>query len=81
MLLELAGARVERLDPARVAAAERPVAAIVLRPGAAITEAKVMAHLSAHIAKFKLPRRIVLVHALPKNALGKVVKAELRARL
>ena len=39
-------------------------------------EASVLAHLSGRIAKFKLPRRVVLLDALPKTALGKVVKGE-----
>lgn len=55
---------------------EVPVAAIVPAPGATITEASVLAHLSGRIAKFKLPRRVVLLDALPKSALGKVVKGE-----
>jgi fatty-acyl-CoA synthase len=55
---------------------EVPVAALVPAPGAAITEASVLAHLSGRIAKFKLPRRVVLLDSLPKSALGKVVKGE-----
>ena len=55
---------------------EVPVAAIVSAPGASLSEASVLAHLSGRIAKFKLPRRVVLLDALPKSALGKVVKGD-----
>ncbi len=35
----------------------------------------------ADLARFKHPRRFVVVDALPRNAMGKVTKAELRRRL
>jgi acyl-CoA synthetase (AMP-forming)/AMP-acid ligase II len=34
----------------------------------------------AHIANYKVPRRVELVDELPLNASGKVLKGELRAR-
>ena len=39
------------------------------------------AHLLARIARFKRPKRYLLVDELPKNSYGKVLKRELRARL
>jgi long-chain acyl-CoA synthetase len=39
------------------------------------------AHCRASLAGYKLPRRWVMVDALPRNAYGKVVKRELRDRL
>ncbi|TFL16608.1 class I adenylate-forming enzyme family protein [Jannaschia formosa] len=43
-------------------------------------EAALDAHCRARIAGFKLPRRYAFVAELPKNAYGKVLKTELRAR-
>lgn len=39
------------------------------------------AHLLERIARFKRPKRYVLVEELPKNSYGKVLKRELRERL
>ena len=57
---------------------EGVTAAIVPRPGAALTEQAILAALSGRLAKFKAPKRIVIVEALPRNAMGKVQKAALR---
>jgi acyl-coenzyme A synthetase/AMP-(fatty) acid ligase len=34
-----------------------------------------------HLAPYQRPRRVVLLEVLPRNALGKVLKAELAARV
>lgn len=57
------------------------VAALVARPGCAATDEELLAFLAARIARYKLPRRIVWVDALPKTALGKVQKPQLVSRL
>jgi acyl-CoA synthetase (AMP-forming)/AMP-acid ligase II len=44
-------------------------------------DAELDAHLLDRIARFKRPKRYVLVDDLPKNSYGKVLKRELRARL
>jgi len=41
-------------------------------------EKQVLAALEARLAKFKLPKRVLFVPELPRNAMGKVQKAELR---
>lgn len=63
---------------------EVPVAVLVRSPdaaGGALDEQTVLAHLQSRIARFKLPRRVVFMDALPKSALGKVLKPALQARL
>ncbi len=44
------------------------------------SETEMIASLATHLARFKIPRRIFIVGALPRNAMGKVQKAELRRR-
>jgi fatty-acyl-CoA synthase len=50
---------------------------LVARPGASVTEATVLAALQNNLARFKLPRRIRVVEALPLTASGKVDKPAL----
>ena len=63
---------------------EVPVLAVVRLAGPAgvalHTEA-ILAALAPRLARFKWPARVVFVAALPTTALGKVARAELRARL
>jgi malonyl-CoA/methylmalonyl-CoA synthetase len=42
------------------------------------TEAEVLTAASQVLAKYKVPKRLFYVDALPRNAMGKVVKSELR---
>ncbi len=56
---------------------EAAVAVVVRMPGAQIDAASVMQLFDGRLARFKHPRRIVFVDALPKTALGKVRKTEL----
>jgi malonyl-CoA/methylmalonyl-CoA synthetase len=57
------------------------VAAVVVADGSrALDEAGVRAGLEACLARFKHPRRVFFVDALPRNAMGKVEKAALRER-
>lgn len=54
-------------------------AVVVLREGQAAVDAELVAHLERHLVDAKRPRRWAFVEALPRNAMGKVKKAELRA--
>jgi fatty-acyl-CoA synthase len=58
---------------------ETPCAFVELKPGAAATEAELIAHVRGLIATFKAPRS-VLFGELPKTSTGKVQKHVLRAR-
>ena len=60
---------------------EAVTAVVVARPGvAAPTEAEVIAWLKSRLANFKVPKRVVFAVDLPRNSMGKVVKAELREK-
>jgi len=47
----------------------------------AITAGEIIEHCRAQLAGYKTPRKVVFVDDLPRNALGKVQKASLRALL
>jgi malonyl-CoA/methylmalonyl-CoA synthetase len=58
---------------------EGVVAVVVPATGAALDEAQIVGALKSRLASFKLPKRVLFVEALPRNAMGKVQKNELRA--
>lgn len=65
---------------------ERPLALVVPRPGEAVDEAALRAHLEARaasgaISRYAVPDRILLVEALEKTSVGKLDKKAMRARL
>jgi fatty-acyl-CoA synthase len=51
---------------------EVPLAFVVLREGATTTAEDLHRHVAAELARFKVPRNIIIVPELPRNALGKV---------
>jgi HIP---CoA ligase len=51
---------------------------IVTRPGSGLSAQDVIAHCRERLANFKVPREVVFVAQLPRNAGGKVLKRELR---
>jgi fatty-acyl-CoA synthase len=57
---------------------QRLRAFVVLRDGAELTEQQVQAHVKANLARFKVPREVVFLDELPRNATGKVLKRELQ---
>jgi benzoate-CoA ligase family protein len=57
---------------------EKPVAFVVLSPGASATEEDLAAHCRDGLPSFKRPRRIVFVDAYPTTATGKIRRVELR---
>jgi fatty-acyl-CoA synthase len=54
------------------------MAIVAVKPGERLSEADVFAHCSANLARFKCPRQIRFVDALPRNATGKIHKPTLR---
>ena len=53
-------------------------ACVVPRAGAHVDPADVRRWVGARLAKFKVPREVVVTEALPRNPNGKVIKGELR---
>jgi acyl-CoA synthetase (AMP-forming)/AMP-acid ligase II len=88
----VAGSEVERVlyeHPAVLEAAvvarpddrwgEVPVAFVVLREGTTATADELVAHCQGQLAKFKVPKDVSFLEALPRNPSGKVLKRDLRA--
>jgi long-chain acyl-CoA synthetase len=53
----------------------------VVKRDAELTERELHDHCAAHLARYKMPRRILFVDRLPKTTIGKVLRRELRAEL
>jgi long-chain acyl-CoA synthetase len=58
---------------------QRVVAAVQLEPGARASDGELVDFARARLARYKLPEQIAFVAALPRNAMGKVVKRALEA--
>lgn len=56
-----------------------PVVVAVRGPGAPVSEAEVLDAFEGRLARFKHPRAVVFVDALPRNAMGKVERLRLSA--
>ena len=56
---------------------QRLAAYVVLRPDGSVTADELRAHVKARLAGYKVPRDVVLLDELPRNASGKVMKREL----
>ena len=57
---------------------QRLKAFVVPRAGATLTEDAVRAYVKENLARYKVPRDVVFVDELPRNATGKILKRELR---
>ncbi len=58
---------------------ETPIALVVLRPGATATSAELLAFCNERLGKIQRLAAVELRDELPKNAIGKILKRELRA--
>jgi len=63
-------------DPRR---GEQPIAFVALENGAPLNEKALLDFVRQKLADYKVPRKVVVLPALPRNATGKVLKTELRA--
>lgn len=57
---------------------EKVVAAVVLQPGARVSGGELMERLRRRLAPYKCPKEIFFTASLPKSAIGKVLRKELR---
>jgi fatty-acyl-CoA synthase len=57
---------------------QRLRAFVVLREGAQLSEADVQQYVKTNLARYKVPREVVFLEQLPRNATGKVLKRELQ---
>ncbi|MDT3444040.1 MULTISPECIES: long-chain fatty acid--CoA ligase [unclassified Pseudofrankia] len=89
----IAGSEVERVlyeHPAVLEAAvvgrpdekwgEVPVAFVAPRPGVSVTADELIDHCRGSLAKFKVPKAVTFIDALPRNPSGKILKRELRGQ-
>jgi acyl-CoA synthetase (AMP-forming)/AMP-acid ligase II len=60
---------------------EDVAAAVVLKAGRTATAAELQHFAAAHLADFKIPRRVVFVDEIPKGATGKVQRMSMAERL
>jgi acyl-CoA synthetase (AMP-forming)/AMP-acid ligase II len=59
---------------------QRLKAFVVPRNGAELSDEAIKAYVKANLARFKVPRDVVFLEELPRNATGKVLKRELATR-
>jgi len=59
---------------------ETPWAVVTLRPGTELTTERLAEYLNGRIARYKIPKNVVVVDELPRTASGKVKKLDLRQR-
>jgi acyl-CoA synthetase (AMP-forming)/AMP-acid ligase II len=57
---------------------EVPIAFVVLRPDASASADELIDHCRDRLAKFKVPKDVAFLDALPRNPSGKVLKRDLR---
>jgi acyl-coenzyme A synthetase/AMP-(fatty) acid ligase len=60
-------------------ALEKPVAYIVLAPGASVTEDELIEYCREGLPSFKRPRAVVFTDGFPTTATGKIRRVELRS--
>ncbi len=70
------------IEDRRLEGEQRISVVAVIRPGTSLTLGELRAHLAARqIASYKLPKELLVVDALPRNPVGKILKRDLRMRL
>ncbi|QXL85825.1 3-(methylthio)propionyl-CoA ligase [Comamonas sp. NLF-1-9] len=60
---------------------ERPIIAVVTKPGAEVTREELLGFYEGKMAKWQIPDDVVFVEAIPLGATGKMQKSKLREQL
>ncbi|MGJ5621529.1 acyl--CoA ligase [Sulfitobacter sp. MF3-043] len=87
--LEVDGVLLDHPDVAQVVTFAMPhpklgedvAAAVVLKDGSSATEQDIRSFAAAHIADFKVPRKIIIMDEIPKGATGKMQRIGLAEKL
>ncbi len=53
-------------------------ACVVLKPGMTATPEELLEHMRQHLARYKVPKSVEIMDALPLSSMGKILKRELR---
>ena len=53
-------------------------ACVVIKPGSSVSETELLEFMAARLAKYKVPKSVSFLEALPISAAGKILKRELR---
>ncbi len=70
------------IEDRRLEGEQRIAAVVVLRPDGSLTMGELRGYLvEQQIAAYKMPRELLVLDALPRNPVGKVLKRDLRMRL
>jgi acyl-CoA synthetase (AMP-forming)/AMP-acid ligase II len=59
---------------------ELPVAFVVAAEGQELDEKALVQHVRSKLADYKVPKKVVFLPGLPRNAAGKILKTALRAQ-
>lgn len=60
---------------------EQPIAFVVPNDDTTVDDDELLKFIRSKLADYKVPRKVILSHSLPRNATGKVLKTELRKQL
>jgi len=59
---------------------EAVTAVVIIEPDSTLTENKIISAVKKVAASYKIPKRVIFLELLPRNAMGKVVKASIREK-
>ena len=54
------------------------VAAVKLKCGSSVDQAKLIAHCKAHLSSFKVPKRVDFREQMPMSSFGKILRRDVR---